>query len=61
MERSVLKGYNILTTGDAGIPVDNEDETKDIVVTATLKLLNKTAYNRLVLAQEDMICFQIIE
>ena len=30
-------------------------------VTATLEVLNKTAYNGLILAQEYTICFQIIE
>ena len=30
-------------------------------VTDTLKILNKTSYNELILVQEDRICFQIIK
>ena len=31
------------------------------LVTATLKLINKTSYNKIILAQEDMVCFQILD
>ena len=47
----VIKGYNIILTGDTKIPVGNTEETKYKGVTATLKLLNKTAYNGLILKQ----------
>ena len=60
MERLGIEGYGILLIGDAEIPSDNADETKYNGVTATLELLNKTAYNRHILAQENTMCFQII-
>ena len=41
------------------IPAKNEEEkTKE---NATLKQLNKIAYNYLVLAQDDTVCFHIFE
>ena len=61
MTREGIKGYYIFLTGDAETLEDNADETKDNGVTAALKLLNKTPHNKLILAQEDMICFQVIE
>ena len=48
MVQTVITGYDILLTGDTEIPEDNVDETKDNGVTATLKLLNKTAYNKII-------------
>ena len=61
MTREGIKGYYILLTGDAETLADNADETKDNGVTAALKPLNKTSHNKLILSQEDMICFQILE
>ena len=57
MAREGIKGYYILLTVDAEIPAGNADETKENGVTATLQLLKNTAFNELILAQEDMICF----
>ena len=51
MEIYVIKGYNIILTGNTKILVGNTEETKDKGVTATLKLLNKTAYNGLIIKQ----------
>ena len=56
-----MNGYNILVKGDTKILVDDTRETKDKGVTATLNFLIKTAYNEIILAQEDTVCFQIIE
>ena len=61
MARVEMKGYNILLAGNAEIPADNSYRTNYNGVTATLKLLNKTAYNKLKPAKEDTICFKIIE
>ena len=36
-------------------------QTKKIKGVSEFKLLNKTAYNELILAQEDTVCFHIIE
>ena len=61
MARAVNKRYYIVLTGDAETLTDSAEETKDNGVMATLNLLNKTGYNKLILAQEDTICFQNIE
>ena len=61
MASAGIKIYDILLTGNSEILRDNEDETKDNGVTATLKLLNKTHYKKLILEQVDAICFHIIE
>ena len=61
MERVVIKGYDILPKGDKVTLADNADKKNDNGVTATLKLLNKTSYNKIILAQEDTIYFQIME
>ena len=50
MTRYGMKRYNILLTGDMKILTDDE-ETKDKGVTDTLKFINNTAYNDLVLEQ----------
>ena len=60
MTRSGIKGYNALLTGDKKILSDESYKTKYEVVTE-LKLTNKAAYNNLILAQEDMVYFQIVE
>ena len=56
MARSGIRGYDILLKGDGETPADNAEETKNNGVTATLKLLNKKSYNKLILAQKDTIC-----
>ena len=61
MKRAVINVYDTPLTGDTEISDDNAYKTKDNVVMDTLKLLNKTAYKKLILAQEDTIYFQIIE
>ena len=50
MERSGIKGYNVLLTGDNKNPADDADKTKEKLV-SYLKFLNKTAYNEFILAQ----------
>ena len=46
--------------GDKKSPADNVNKTKENWV-SDLKFLNKTAYNELILAQKDTVCFKIIE
>ena len=58
--KSEIKGYHVLPTGAKKIPADDADKTKEKEIDA-LKLLNFTAYNELIIAQEDTVCFQIIE
>ena len=60
MARSGIKGYDTLLTGDKKNSADDADETKDEGVSA-LKLLNKKAYNELILAQEDTVCFRSLK
>ena len=43
------------------ILVCDAEETKYKGVIATLNVLNTTAYNELIIAQEDTVCFQIAE
>ena len=50
MERSGIKVYNVLLTGDNKNPADDADKTKEKLV-SYLKFLNKTAYNEFILAQ----------
>ena len=67
MARSGIKGYHVLLTGVKIITSDDKDETnyrkriREEKEITELKLLNFTAYNELILAQEDIICFQIVE
>ena len=61
VERAVIKGYDILLRNNMKNPTDDADETKDGGVTATLKIFNNISYNRLILSQEDMVFFQILE
>ena len=49
--RAVLKGYDILLTGNTKIPADEAEEIKYKEVTVMLELLNKTSYTQLILAQ----------
>ena len=51
-----IKGYDTLLKGDNKIPKYDADKTKDKGV-SELNFLNKTAYNNLILAQEDMVSF----
>ena len=59
MSRTGIKGYHILITGDKNILVG--DALKKIKSFSELKLLNKTAYNNLILTQEDTFYFRIDE
>ena len=59
--RAGINGYGTLLTGDKKIPEDDTDKTKDEGVTTVLKLINKIAYNDLILTQEDTVCFKIVE
>ena len=60
MARSVIKGYHVLRTSATKIPADEPNETGEKEISA-IKLLNFTAYNKLIPAQEDTACFQIFE
>ena len=60
MVRVGIKVYHVLKTGDEKIPTDGADITK-VKGDFELKLLQKTANNFLILAQEDMMCLQIVE
>ena len=55
-----IKGYHVLLTGAKKIPADDKYEILEKEI-AKLKLLNFTAYNELILAQEYTVCFHIIE
>ena len=50
MERSVIKGYDILLTGDKKILTYDTDKT-NIEGVSESNLLNKTDYNELILTQ----------
>ena len=52
--------YHVLITGSTKIPADGEDKIQEKEI-SELKLLNFTAYNELMLAQEDTAFFQITE
>ena len=60
MERSGINVYNVLLTGDKIIPSNDADKTKEKGI-SVLKVLIKTSYNELILAPEDMVCFQTVE
>ena len=51
-------GYNIILRGPLKSGGNEEEKTKE---DAVLKQLNKNAYNDLILAQGDTVCFQIVE
>ena len=57
--RVVIKGYHVLLTGAKKMPDEEKDEIRKTI--AQLNLLNFTAYNKIILSQEDTVCFQIIE
>ena len=61
MARSGIKGYNILLRGNMDTMVNDTDESKDKGVTIVFKILDKTSYNKLILSQENMVCFLIFE
>ena len=50
MARSVIKVYGVLLIGDEKILSDEADKTKEKVF-SDLKLIIKTAYNELIIAQ----------
>ena len=60
MARSVIKGYQVLLTGAKKI-LDGDTEKRKEKEIAALELLNFTDYADLILAQEDTVCFHIIE
>ena len=60
MARSGIKEYHVLITGNKKIPEDDADKTQEKDIAAP-KLLNFTAYNDLIHAQEDTVYFNIIE
>ena len=52
-------GYDIILRVNLKTLVDNKEEkTKEYTI---LKQLKKNAYNELILAQDDTVCFHIIE
>ena len=51
MEIYIIKGYDVLLTGDNKIKTDNWDKTKAEGIFES-KLFNNTSYNELVLTQE---------
>ena len=60
MARSVIKGYDVLLTGDKKILADDTDETK-VTRNSESKLRNNKAYNELIIAHEDTVCFQSLK
>ena len=61
MTRDCIKGCNIILRGDMEKYVYVTDQAKDKGVTSELQMLNKTAYNELIMHQEDRVCFQIFQ
>ena len=59
MARGVIKGHHVLLTGAKKILEYDADKTEDKEFSA-LELLNFTAYNELIISQEDMVRFQIV-
>ena len=60
MEEARIKGYHFLLTVAKKILADDEDKIQEREI-AELKLLNLTAYNEIIIIQEDIIYFHIIE
>ena len=56
-----IKGYGILLRGDVNNLAENRYETEDQGVTSTLKYINKTACNKIILYQEDTVYFHIFK
>ena len=61
MSRSWIKGYHVLLTGAKTIKADDKTTKMKQKIFSELKLFNFTAYNKLLIAEEDTVCFQIIE
>ena len=61
MARDEIKGYDILPRGDVKTLTDDRYKTNKNIVNAAFKFLNKTAYNEIIIYQEDTICFHIFE
>ena len=57
---SGIKVYHVILTGAKKIPANDAEKTKEKENSA-LKLLKFTAYNEIILAQEDTVYFQIFE
>ena len=55
IERSIIKGYDFLLTGDMKTTEENSDKTKYKGVTAALKCLKNRACNELIIYQEDIL------
>ena len=51
--------YNLILRGTVKTPEDNK--TQKTNEDAILKELKKNAYNGLILAQDDTVCFHIVE
>ena len=60
MAKYGMKLYHVLKTRAKKILADIVLKTK-VKGVSTLKLVNFTAYNELILAQEEVLCFQIVE
>ena len=60
MATDVVKGYHVLPSGAKKILADEAEKTKEKEV-AALNLRKLTSYNGLMLVQEDLFWFQIIE
>ena len=58
--KSWNQAINVLLTSDKKILADDADKMF-LEGVSELKLLNKTSYNELILAQEDTVCFHIVE
>ena len=59
LARAGWLGYDIILRGTVKTLADNaEDKTKEDDI---LKELNKNTYNDLILAQDDTVCFKIVE
>ena len=59
MERDWIKGYNTLLMGDNKTSEYDTYKTTYSGVTTALKLINKTAYNEVIIVPEDTVYFQI--
>ena len=55
-----IKVYHILLTGDKKILEYDTAETKEKII-FDLNFPNKTAYNEMILLQEETVCFKISE
>ena len=60
MEKSSIKGYDIILINRIKTMADNTNKTKDQGTTTALKKLDRDAYINLILAQYGTVCFQIM-